>query len=712
MQSRKIEELIKSMTLDEKIGMIHGAELFANKGVERLGIPALTTSDGPMGVRIDFEPNQWMSAGNGADFVTYLPSGSAIAATWNRKLAEKCGEVLGEEARGRNKDVILAPGINIKRSPLCGRNFEYMSEDPYLTGEQAVPFIQGIQKQDTAACVKHFAVNSQETERLWVDTEISERALREIYLPAFQKAVQEGNSYSIMGAYNKIREEHCCESSFLLDKILREEWGYDGVVISDWGAVHDTKKAANCSLDLEMSVTDDFDNYCLAEPLKKMIQNGEIAEKKIDEKVGKILTLMERLHMLDGKRKKGCYNTEEHRRIARETAEESVVLLKNEEEILPLQEEKIQKILVIGENAVHVHSNGGGSAEIKALYEITPLMGLKMYAGGNIQIDYTPGYYVEEKAESDINWQEDSLENGGGKTRAEEILDKEACKKREKYLQRAIEMASSVEYDQVIFIGGLNHDYDLEGQDRKDMTLPYEQDRVIFQLLQVCPNMVVVLNGGAPVSMEKWIDSAKAVLWNWYSGMEGGLALAEILFGKVNPSGHLPESFPKTHLDCPAHSIGEFAEKELLHYTEDIYVGYRYYQTRQVPVRFCFGHGLSYTRFSMEDLQVKRDKEEIKISVKVKNIGNQKGKETVQIYVHPVNSAIDRPFQELRAYEKTELLPGEEKTLSFQLTEESFSYYNEEQGRFLVELGEYEIRAGDSCENIMAAAGFMWEKEQ
>ena len=702
--SKKIQELVQALTLEEKVGMIHGNSLFATKGVPRLGIPPLVMSDGPMGVRMDFQPDQWVPAGNDADYVSYLPSGSALASTWNRSLAWEAGRVLGEETRGRGKDVILGPSVNIKRSPLCGRNFEYMSEDPYLAGEQTAPMIRGIQEADVAACVKHFAVNNQETERLYVEAELSDRALRELYLPAFEKAVKEGKSYTLMGAYNKIKGEHCCESQFLLDEILRGEWGYDGVVISDWGAVHNTEKAAACSLDVEMSVTNDFDQYKMADPLLAAVKEGRIREEQIDEKVKRVLLLMERLHMLEGDRKKGCYNTPEHRETAKAAAEEAVVLLKNEGNRLPLKEKKIKKMLVIGENAVHVHSCGGGSAEIKALYEITPLMGLKMYLGGNVQVDYTPGYYVPSAQETQsASWQETSLENGGGQTRDTEMLGTEESQKRREALEEALRLAADERYEEVLFVGGLNHDFDSEGQDRKDMKLPYGQDEVIRKLLEIRPDMTVVMHAGSPVEMEEWADQVSALVWLWYSGMEGGTALAEVLFGAVNPSGHLPETFPKYCEDCPSHSIGEFPGDDTVRHKEEIYVGYRYYQTQGKKPRFCFGHGLSYTTFSYEEVQVSREKE-IEVSLKVKNTGSRKGKELIQLYIHPVDNGADRPVQELKGYEKIELDCGEEKNVTFTLSEESFARYDEERKAFVTEPGRYEIWLGESCEKILAKA--------
>lgn len=660
------EELVQKLTLDEKIGMVHGAQLFQTKGVDRLGIPPLKMSDGPMGVRQEFQPSTWQTVGLSDDLVTYLPCNSALAATWNRLLAARTGSVLGEEARGRGKDVILAPGINIKRSPLCGRNFEYFSEDPYLTKELAVPFIQGVQNWDVAACVKHFAANNQETERLWVDVKIDEKALREIYLPAFRAAVEEADSYTIMTAYNKLNGTHCYANKHLLDDILRKEWGYEGTVISDWGGVHDTKMAAEAALDIEMSVTDNFEEYYLAQPLKKAIQEGEIKEEQLDEKVIHILMLMMRMHIIEGAqenrpRKSGTYNTEEHRRETLQVARESVVLLKNEKQRLPLHPEKTKKLLVIGENAECVHSNGGGSAEIKALYEITPLMGIKTLLGGNAEVRFIKGYCRDGKVEkSDVNWQEASLENGGGSTKTGIASVDAALKAKRKSLRReAVELAA--QYEDVILIGGLNHDCDSEGNDRADMKLPYEQDLLIKEVLKANPNTIIVMMGGSPVEMHKWINQAQAVVWNWYSGMEGGRALAEVLFGKVNPSGKLPETFYVRHTDCSAHAVGEFPGGEAVHYTEGVFVGYRYNDTFHISLQFCFGHGLSYTTFAYSNPSVRWQNGCCIVTLEVENIGELDGKETVQVYAAPVKRLEDEPVQQLKGFEKVTLAAGEKK---------------------------------------------------
>lgn len=662
---QKARELTARLTLDEKLGMIHGAQFFQTAGVERLNIPPLKMSDGPMGVRQEFPADSWMPLGLSDDYVTYLPSNSALAATWNRRLAFEQGSVLGEEARGRGKDVILAPGLNIKRSPLCGRNFEYFSEDPYLTKEMAVPLVRGIQIWDVAACVKHFAVNNQETRRLEVDVKIDEEALRTIYLPAFYETLTKGGAYSVMGAYNRLYGEHCCHSRYLLDQILRQEWGYDGVVISDWGGVHDTEEAALTSLDIEMSVWGEFNRYFLADALKEKIENGEIAEAAVDEKVTRILMLMMRLHMMDGKRQKGAYNTQEHSQTALEVARESFVLLKNKSRRLPLDAQKTGRVLLIGDNARALHAGSGGSAEIKALYEISPMLGIRMLLGGSTEIAYAQGYCRNPNdVELGTNWQEMSLENGGGRT-ASAQENTELAEERARLRAEAVAMAQ--QYDTVIYIGGLNHNQDTEGKDRADMKLPYEQDLLIRQLLEVKPDTVVVLLAGSQVEMGEWIDQADTVLWGWYAGMEGGRALAEVLFGVTNPSGKLPETFYKTHKDCSAHCLGEYPGGDSAEYKEGVFVGYRYNDTFDVPPQFPFGYGLSYTEFSYDNAALVQEDDEWSVSCRVANTGEYAGAETVQVYLAPKERAKDQPVQELKGFAKVWLQPGESVQVSIRV---------------------------------------------
>lgn len=693
----RVEERLKQLTLDEKIGMIHGNGLFRTEGVERLSIPPVKMSDGPMGVRCEFDNEKWIEAGTTDDFVTYFPCNTALASTWNTKLAYIFGQALGEETRGRGKDMILAPGINIIRSPLCGRNFEYMSEDPYLISEFAVPIIEGIQESDVAACVKHFATNNQETDRLKVNVEVDERALREIYLPGFYTAVKHGKSYAIMGAYNKLRGGHCCHNQLLLNDILKGEWNYDGVVVSDWGGVHDTKEAAGNGLDIEMSVTDNFNEYWMADPLKEAIQKEQIEESLIDDKIRRILRMQEKMHVYDGTRKSGAYNTPEHRKAALDVAREAVVLLKNQDNILPLAFEKEKKIAVIGDNANRQHSNGGGSAEIKALYEISPLMGIRMLLGGDANVSYARGYAVGVKEEQEVNWQETSLENSS-RPKKDNVAEKE-IRLREQLRKEAVELAK--QSDQVIFVGGLNHDYDVEGLDRLDMILPYEQDLLIQELLKVNPNTILVLIAGSPVETYRFDDRAKAIVWISYAGIEGGTALAEVLYGKTNPSGKLPMTFPKTHYDSSAHAVGEFPGGENVRYNEGIYVGYRYYDTKEIAPSFCFGHGLSYTNFQYSSLRVENEGKTMAVSFEVENIGDRSGQEIVQLYVAAQSSKADRPLQELKGFEKALLNTGEKKKVRFRLAKEAFAYYDETQKAFYTESGAYEIRIGSSSRKIM-----------
>ena len=645
----KANEIVKKLTLDEKIGMIHGCEFFRTKGVERLGIPPLVSSDGPMGVRPEYMPDDMTAIGETSDAVTYLPCNSAVASTWSRELARKAGDVLGSEARGRGKDIILAPGVNIKRSPLCGRNFEYFSEDPYLTGELASEIILGVQEWDVAACVKHFACNSQETDRFHVDSVVDENVLREIYLPAFYKAITKGNAYTLMGSYNKINGEHGSQSITLLQKILRDEWGYEGAVLSDWGGVHNTDEVAASGLDIEMDVDPDFDNYYMAEPLKKKIESGEIDETLIDRKVFHILTLMMRLHMFDSDRNGGCYNSPDNRKAALDVARESIILLKNEDGQLPMNKNKIKRLLVIGENADRQHALGGGSAEIKALYELTPLTGIRMLLGGNVTVKYVKGY------SSDVfQYSMYSTKYKQSRTLRDEAV------------------ALAKEYDDVVFVGGLNHTQtlDCEGWDKKSMKLPYCQDELISALLDVCPNMKIVMVAGSPVEMDVWADRAKSIVWMYYNGIEGGRALAEVLFGDVNPSGKLAETMYHDPSGCGAHVLGETGLKDRVEFRDGIFVGYRYTDRFGVAPRFPFGHGLSYTTFDKKILEISEDKSSALVSVK--NTGSIPGKEVAAVY--GLNTDPSRPVRELTGFEKIFLLPGEEKQIQIDLEKEFPSY--------------------------------------
>ncbi len=662
--NEKIQELVKSLTLDEKLKMIHGAEFFKTAGVERLNIPPLVFSDGPMGVRLEFNPDSWDKINYSDDYVTYLPCNSALAATFSRELAFETGSVLGEEARGRGKDVILGPGVNIKRSPLCGRNFEYFSEDPYLTKELAVEYVKGVQQHDVAACVKHFLANNQETDRLKVDTIVDEEALREIYMPAFYDVVRRGGVYSLMGSYNRINGKFGSQHTHYLNDVLRDEWGFDGLVVSDWGAVHDSEEAAKSGLDVEMSVTPDFDEYYLANPLKKLVEEGKISEELIDKKVEHCLILMNRLNMLDGERKTGAYNTPGHREKALRVAEESIVLLKNDKGVLPL-DKKIKKLLVIGENAEKLHALGGGSAEIKALYEISPLMGIKKLLGGNTEVKYAKGYSCDIfRGNDEEKWQERSLDLDFVRVGSNEEADEKMKDLRIQLRNEALELAK--EYENVIFVGGSDHvpGHDSEGDDRADIRLPYEQDILIKELLKIRPDAVIVLTAGSMQDVGEWIDDAHALVWGWYGGMEGGTAIAEVLFGDVNPSGRLPETFYKDLSQCSAHAIGEYGLKDRVEYKDGIFVGYRFVDKYGYEPRFPFGYGLSYTTFECEGGSV--DAGASVYNITVKNTGKRAGKVSVLVYM---KGKADEPPKVLAGFDKVHLEPGEKKHVKIDITD-------------------------------------------
>ena len=719
MTQNELKALCDSMTPEEKIGMVHGASLFQTKSVERLNVPAFTYSDGPMGVRLEYQKDEWFPVGYSDDYTSYLPSNTALASTFNPELAYESGQILGEETRGRGKDMILGPGVNIHRSPLGGRNFEYMSEDPYLSGRMAVPYIQGVQENDVSACVKHYALNNQETRRNDVDTYVSERALFEIYLPAFRAAVKEGKTCGLMGSYNKFRETYCSHHSYLLNEILRGEWGFDGIVVSDWGSIHDTVEAGNAGIDVDMRVTNDFDEYYFANPLKAAIEDGTVPIEKLDEKIMHILNVMNKLHMLDGERKSGACNQPSTGEKLLKTAEESIILLKNDEKLLPLDKKKIKKLLVIGDNANRMHALGGGSAEIKALYEISPLLGLKMVLGGNCQVTYKPGYYSYVVGNA---WGHDENGQGAGCNPVKKLNPEEIETLNKEYLADA--KAACQDADAVIFIGGLNHDFDVEGKDKDDMRLPYGQDRIIKELLQVRPDMIVTMITGSPVDMHEWLDEAKTLLYYSYNGMQGGLAFAKTIFGESNPSGKLTMTLPRVLEDAPAHKLGEFPGNDSVHYNEDIYVGYRYFDTFGVKPAFAFGHGLSYTEFSFGEVSVSVSEEggcgngictlpalSVSASVPVSNTGGRDGAVTVQFYIRPVDSPINRPLKELRGFEKQFLKAGETKEFTAEFDAYSFSYYDEERKCYVTLAGDYEICAAYACDDIRSIAKITIEKE-
>ena len=688
----KIDNIISSLTVQEKVALCHAQSKFSTAGVERLGIPELWMSDGPHGVRAEIKWDDWGSAGWTNDSITAFPALTCLAATFNPNLSKDYGISIGEEARYRKKDVLLGPGVNIYRSPLNGRNFEYMGEDPYLASKMVVPYIQGVQQNGVAACVKHFALNNQELWRDHINVEVSDRALHEIYLPAFKAAVEEGKVWSIMGSYNQFRGQHCCHNSKLLNDILKKDWNFDGAVITDWGGAHDTKQAALNGLDIEMGTGTDglvsstknaYDYYFLANPFLKLIKNGEIKEEVLNDKVRRILRLMFRTNM-NPNRSFGRMNNQEHLDVARKIAGEGIVLLKNEGSFFPIDPSKKVTIAVIGENATRSLTVGGGSSELKAKNEISPLEGLKNRYK-NATIIHAMGYASGPSAYGRV---------------IPSNLDANKLK------QEAIEAASKA--DIVLFFGGLNknHFQDCEGVDRKEFKLPFGQDELLNELLKVNSNIGVVLVSGNAVEMP-WISSVKALMQTWYLGSVAGDAIADVISGDVNPSGKLPFSFPKKLSDNAAHSFGELSypgDGVNQYYKEDILVGYRWFDTKKIKPQFAFGEGLSYTTFELS--KFKTDKKEysknetILISGNVSNTGNVDGAEVVQVYVGKLNSKVKRAEKELKGFQKIEVKKGGNTAVNISIDLKSLSFYDESISNWNLEKGEYLIYIGNSSTTI------------
>jgi len=711
-----IDSLINLMTLDEKLGLIHASSSFTSGGVPRLDIPELVFSDGPHGVRHE-HGRGWYALEDADDEATYLPVGINLASTWNRDLGYKFGEVLGNEAKERGKDVLLGPGINIIRSPLNGRNFEYLSEDPFLTGEMGVGYVKGLQDQGIAACPKHYAANNQETDRHNIDALISRRAMHEIYFPGFKAVVQDGGAWSIMGAYNKINGQYTTHHEYLNNEILKGDWEFDGVVVSDWASVKDTREALLYGTDIEMGteLLRDFDNpvyeeFYLARPAKEMIESGEVDESYVDDKVRRVLRLMHRTTAMNdhgpGKR-----NVEEHQQIALDVAREGIVLLKNDG-LLPLDKNEIQTIAVIGHNATRHFAERGGSSQVRALYEITPLEGIRNLVGDDVEIVYAEGYepYYDE-----------SLFRGEGGDAASQSRENRqevelARSANQELMQEAISVAEQA--DAVIFVGGWIHGhegmpwgqgtYDAEARDKLNLKLIFGQEELIRKINSVNDQTAVVIMGGSNVEMDNWLPDTPAYVHAWYPGMEGGTALAEILFGEVNPSGKLPMTFANSHEDYPSHSIGEFPGDGTVDYAEDIYVGYRYFDTHNRQVHFPFGFGLSYTTFEFSDLKVDRENDKVIVQSTVTNTGDREGAEVVQVYVHHENPSVDRPIRELKGFDKVELAAGSSATVTIELDESAFKFYHPDQDEWVLEPGSYEVQVGNSSRDIKLTEKINW----
>ena len=712
---QRVEDALRHMTLQEKIAIIHAQSKFSSPGVARLGIPGLWCTDGPHGIRAEVLWDEWDQAGWTNDSCMAFPALTCLAATWNPEMAMLYGRSIGQEALYRRKDVLLGPGVNIYRTPLNGRNFEYMGEDPYLSSAMVVPYVQGVQKNGVAVCVKHFALNNQEHGRHVVNVTVTDRALYEIYLPAFKAAVQEGKAWSIMGAYNRIWGQYACHNHRLLVDILRDEWGFDGAVISDWGGVSNTDEAIHNGLDLEFGSWTDgltegrsnsYDAYYMAMPYLEKIQRGEVGTEELDNKVRNVLRLIFRTSMNPDKGF-GSLCSYGHARVARLVADEGIVLLKNAKAnakanaVLPLSGK--QTILVVGENAIKQMTVGGGSSSLKAKYEISPLEGIRERAAQNgSDVQYVRGYVGDIDGEYN------------GVTTGQDLRDDRTPAQ---LMEEAVKAAK--EADIVLFIGGLNkaEHQDSESADRLQYELPYGQNELIAALAKANKNLAVVILSGNAYAMP-WLKDVPALVQAWYSGSETGHALADVLFGDVNPSGHLPFTIMPALEDYASHQYGEAAypgidnEEE---YKEDLFVGYRYadlYGTKK-PLRytadgrsfvinppkhkplFAFGHGLSYTTFALSGAKLEGNT----VTLRIKNTGALEGKEVVQLYVAPKKSAVVRPKKELKAFQKINLKPGEEQELRFELDERMFQYFDADKHAWQADNGPFDLYLGTAADN-------------
>lgn len=699
---KRVEDALSRMTLEEKVAILHAQSKFSSAGVPRLGIPEVWCTDGPHGIRPEVLWDEWDQAGWTNDSCTAFPALTCLAATWNPEMSALYGKSIGEEARYREKDILLGPGVNIYRTPLNGRNFEYMGEDPYLSSRMVVPYIEEVQKNGVAACVKHFALNNQEAHRHGIDVEVDDRALNEIYLPAFKAAVQEGGAWAVMGAYNKYKGEHCCHNRYLLNNILKRDWAFDGVVVSDWGGTHDTKQAAENGLDMEFGSWTDglswgasnaYDNYYLAAPYLDMLRKGEASTATLDDKARRVLRLIFRTAM-NTRKPFGSLNSPEHLAAARRIAGEGMVLLKNEGGVLPIDLGRAKTIAVVGENAIKMMTVGGGSSSLKVRHEYTPLEGIRAAAAGKAEVIYERGYVGD--VTGDYNGVKTGQDLSESRSEAQLIADAAAAARKA---------------DAVIFVGGLNksNHQDCEGDDRLQYGLPYAQDKVIGALAEANPNLAVVIVSGNAVAMP-WIDRVPAVLEAWFSGSEAGNALADVVFGAVNPSGKLPFTFPVRLEDNGAHALGEYPGSDKVKYNESIFVGYRWHDKEQLKPLFAFGHGLSYTAFAVGNVKADRTtlvpNGSIRISADVTNTGDRAGAEVVQLYIGDEQSSLPRPVKELKGFQKVSLNPGQTRTVTFEITPGMLHYYDDAKGAWVAEPGAFTAYVGAASDDIRGTVEF------
>lgn len=708
---QRVEDALSRMTLREKIRVLHAQSKFSSAGVPRLGFPDFWTDDGPHGIRAEVLWDEWDQAGQSNDSCTAFPALTCLAASWNPQMAMLYGKNLGEEALYRRKDMVLGPGVNIYRTPLNGRNFEYMGEDPYLASRMVVPYVQGLQSNGVAACVKHYAMNNDEENRSEDNVIISDRAMREIYLPAFEAAVKEGHAWGIMGAYNLYKNQHSSHNDILINKILKGEWGFDGVVVSDWGAAHNTDEAVKNGLDLEFGTWTDglhsgkgdaYDQYYLAEPYLKGIQEGKYTTKELDDKVRRILRLYYRTTMTD--RKKGSMCSEAHYDAARQIAAEGIVLLQNKRGLLPLDLGKARRILVVGENAIKMMTVGGGSSSLKAQRETLPFDGLK-----SLLKQRAPGINVEFER----GYVGDTTGAYNGVTTGQNLTEKRS---QAQLIADAVEKARKADY--VIFFGGLNKSnyQDAEGHDRKSYDLPYEQGKVVEALVKANPNLIYVNISGNAVAMP-WKNKVPAIVQGWYIGSVAGEALAAVLTGDTNPSGKLPFTWHASLKDVGAHALNTYPgtwrpKKDIIdiEYKEGIYVGYRWTDLKKIKSTFAFGHGLSYTTFAISNLRTSAKSMQsdgtLTFTVNVKNTGKREGSEVVQLYIHDVKSSVDRPYKELKGFAKVNLKPGESRDVEITIDKRALSFYDELSHDWKAEPGKFEALVGNASDNLSLKTAF------
>lgn len=685
----KIDSVLKQLTLEEKVMMCHANSTFSTAGVERLGIPELAMSDGPHGVREEYERHSWVYAGWKNDSSTAFPALTCLAATFNPDLSYKLGKAISEEARYRNKDILLGPGVNIYRTPLNGRNFEYMGEDPYLASAMSASYIKGVQSRGVAACLKHYVLNNQEQSRLWINVKLSERALHEIYLPAFKASVQQGGVWSIMASYNQYKGQYCAHNEILLNDILREDWGFDGVVISDWGATHDTREAAYNGLDLEMGTrfSTDFDNYYLARPYLAKLKSGEIDEQTVNDKVRRILRLIYRTSMRPN-RPFGSKLSQEHFDVAREVAREGIVLLKNEDGFFPVDPNTTKSIAVIGENATRRMTVGGGSSELRKSHEISPLEGIRRRFA-NVKIVHSMGY-----------------SSPAAKSPSPDEVIKSPVYDQDSLKLAAIEAAAMA--DVVLFVGGLNKNegQDCENLDRAGYGLPFGQDELLKEIVRINKNVGVINISGNAYAMP-WLSDVKAVIQAWFLGSEAGHAIADVISGDVTPSGKLPFTFPVKLEDNGAHAFNEMSypgDNVDVEYKEDILVGYRWHDTKNIKPLFEFGFGLSYTSFDISKATTDNDlygiNDVIKVAVEIRNTGKVQGAEVIQVYAHDVEASVLRPEKELKGFKKVMLQQGETRKVEIEIPAASLAYYDEDNHGWKLETGRYQLMVGTSSRAI------------